>query len=93
MVSKSRRKQTVTMDDVYKEYNDWSKFNRDSNVQQLMSPEKSPYPKDSSMAKLNKDINKLSSDKVEKIKKANEVLLFDISDDVQQGFSPKKSMD
>merc|ERR1712218_244994 len=51
VVSKSRRKQTVTMDDVYKEYNDWSKFNRDSNVQRLVSPEKSPYPKDSSMAK------------------------------------------
>lgn len=37
VVSKFRRKPVESINDEYKEYNDWSHFNRDSNIQNIMA--------------------------------------------------------
>ena len=71
-MSKSRRKVAVTMDEVFNDYDDWEKFERDSRVQHLIEP--NDYPKESAMHKINAEIGNKSPDQREKIKKANVTL-------------------
>lgn len=65
VVNKSRKKPVETMNDEYKDYNDWSKFQKDPNVQILMSNEAAQIQHRSSDEHL----------RIEKIKKANNTIL------------------
>ena len=54
MVSKSRRKVAITMNNVFQEVNDWNMFAQDSRIQGLLDPE--DYPKNSAMYKINSEM-------------------------------------
>jgi len=69
VVSKSRRKVAITMDEVFNEYDDWDQFENDSRVQNLIDP--ADYPANSAMHKINKEATNKSPDQRSKIKKAN----------------------
>ena len=67
VVNKSRKKPVEMMNDEYKDYNDWSKFQKDPNVQILISNEAASI-----------QLQNRSSDehlRLEKIKKANKKIL------------------
>ena len=69
VVSKSRRKVAVTMNDVFQEVNDWEQFAGDSRIQGLLNEE--DYPKNSAMYKINSALSNLSPDQQQKVRKAN----------------------
>ena len=54
MVSKSRRKVAITMNDVFQDVNDWQEFANDSRIQGLIDP--ADYPKNSAMYKINSSL-------------------------------------
>ena len=58
VVSKSRRKVAMTMNNVFQEVNEWEEFAHDSRIQGLLDPE--DYPVNSAMYKINYGINSLS---------------------------------
>ena len=69
VVSKSRRKVAITMDEVFNDFNDWEQFEQDSRIKGLIEP--TDYPKESAMYKINSEMVNKSPDQREKIKKAN----------------------
>jgi len=69
VVSKSRRKVAITMNDVFQDVNDWEQFANDVRIQGLLNLE--DYPKNSAMYKINSYIGSRSPEQQQKIKKAN----------------------
>ena len=51
VVSKSRRKVAITMNDVFQDVNDWEQFANDSRIQGLINPD--DFPVNSAMYKIN----------------------------------------
>lgn len=65
VVNKSRKIHVETMNDEYQNYDDWSKFNKDPNVQNLMS-----NPASAVLGK--SDVEK---SRIDKIRKANNTII------------------
>mmetsp|Transcript_39903 Transcript_39903/g.52221 ORF Transcript_39903/g.52221 Transcript_39903/m.52221 type:complete len:126 (-) Transcript_39903:403-780(-) len=68
VVSKSRRKVAITMNDVFQDVNDWEQFANDVRIQGLLNLE--DYPKNSAMYKINSYIGSRSPEQQQKNQKS-----------------------